>query len=187
MLHRVENFLHKLSAFLILLVGALIFGNVLARSIAGTQIPDTIIIVPELMVAMVLLPLAAVTRDRSHIVVELVSRRMPERVQGWLVVIGSVIGLIAICILLYVGLQDLEKLIERQSRFAGDLSLPKWPGVAAYVAGMAFAAVRLLLMVVRDSSKCMRGELGELLETHDIGELAAVHDDTQDNKQKREV
>ncbi|MCV6587308.1 MAG: TRAP transporter small permease [Marinibacterium sp.] len=177
MLRQFEDFLHKFSAFLIFFVGALIFGNVVARALFRTQIPDTIIIVPELMVAMILFPLAAVTRDRSHIVVELVSRKMPRQAQGWLVVFGSLIGLIAIGILLYAGIHDLEKVISRQSQFAGDLELPKWPGVAAYVAGLAFCAVRLVLMLLQDGLACLRGDVDDLIAPHDTA------DDIEDKEQ----
>lgn len=170
MLRQFEDFLHKLSAFLIFFVGALIFGNVIARALFRTQIPDTIIFVPELMIAMILFPLAAVTRDRSHIVVELISRKMPKQTQGWLVVLGSVIGLIAVSILLYTGYHDLEKVLSRQSRFTGDLQLPKWPGVAAYVAGLGFCAVRLVLMILQDGRACLRGEVDQLLPAPETAE-----------------
>ena len=163
MMRRFEDLLHKISALLIIVVAGLIFSNVIARSLLSTQVPDTIIIVPEFMVAMILFPLAAVTRDRAHIVVELVSRNLPVNAQGWLVVLGSVIGLLAVLILMYVGYHDLEKVLSRQSRFAGDLELPKWPGVAAYVAGLSVAFLRLALMVVQDAAACLRGDAASLL------------------------
>jgi len=170
MIRGLENFLHKLSSALVLFVGLLICGNVIARSLFSTQIPDTVIIVPEVMVAMILFPLAAVTRDRAHIAVELFSRKMPEKVQGWLVVFGSLVGLIAIGILLYAGTEELQKILERQSRFAGELDLPKWPGVAAYVAGLSFAALRLVLMLVSDIGACVRGDVKPLIDKHDEAE-----------------
>lgn len=167
MLRHFEDLLHKISALLILVIGIVIVTNVIVRSVFSTQIPDSIIIIPELMVAMILLPLAAATRERAHIVVELVSRQLPERLQGWLVVMGSVVGLLAVGILFYAGYHDLEKMISRQSTFAGEFELPKWPGVAAYVAGFGFAALRLAVMIVNDTLACLRGDVAELIAPHD--------------------
>lgn len=167
MLRKLEDLLHKLSALIILLIGVVIFANVIVRSLFATQIPDTIIIIPELMVAMILLPLAAATRERSHIVVELVSRQLPVRLQGWLVVMGSVVGLLAVSILFYAGYHDLEKMISRQSTFAGEFELPKWPGVAAYVAGFGFTALRLVVMIFNDTIACLRGDVDALIAPHE--------------------
>jgi len=150
MLKRIEKLLLDLGVFAVFGLGVLITASVILRATVNSGIPDTIVIVRELMVAAILLPLAAVTTARAHIVVEFASKALPYRVQDWLVVLGSVLGVLALGPLLYAGWREIVNTIERGSYFFGELNLPKWPGRVIFLVGISMCWLRLLLMAIED-------------------------------------
>ncbi|TFL18050.1 TRAP transporter small permease [Jannaschia formosa] len=157
MLARIERLLLDLSVAAIAALGLLIAMNVALRATLNTGIPDAIVMVQELMVAAILLPLAAATAARGHIVVEVLSKRLPGRVQDWLVVTGSVVGLLALLPLIYAGWREAAKTIESGSFFFGELLLPKWPGRVAFLIGMGACALRLAVLAVQDVATIRAG------------------------------
>ena len=150
MLKRVEKLLLELAVYALIGLGLLITCSVLLRVFMNSGIPDTIVIVRELMVAAIVLPLAAATAARAHIVVEFLSNRMPMKVQSWLIVFGSVFGLIALLPLLYAGWHEVVRTVSSGGFFYGELNLPKWPGRVIFLLGISFCWLRLLLLVITD-------------------------------------
>lgn len=150
MLVPLERILLALGALAVILLGVLITSNVIARAVFNTFIPDSVIMVRELMVAAILLPLAAATAQRAHVSVAFLSDRFSARVRSWLIVAGSFFGMVALAPLFYKGCLELMKVIERGSFFSGDLDLPKWPGYLFFVLGLGAAWLRLAEIFVRD-------------------------------------
>ncbi|SDZ24883.1 TRAP-type mannitol/chloroaromatic compound transport system, small permease component [Jannaschia faecimaris] len=150
MLNRIERFLLDMAAFAVAGLCLLITGSVVLRATLNSGIPDTIVMVAELMVAAIVLPLAAATTARAHIVVEFVSKMLTPRTQDWLIVFGSLFGVLSLMPLLYAGWNEVMKNIASGSFYFGELSLPKWPGRAIFLVGLSFCWLRLLLMVVAD-------------------------------------
>lgn len=150
MLHRIERLLLDLSVLAVIGLGVLITATVVLRATVGSGIPDTIVIVRELMVAAIVLPLAAATTQRAHIVVEFLTKRMPAGVQDRLVVLGSVVGVLALAPLVYAGWNEVTKTVGSGSFFYGELTLPKWPGRVIFLVGMSFCVLRLALMAIGD-------------------------------------
>ena len=158
MLSRIEKLLLDLAVFAVLGLGLLITLSVCLRIFANSGIPDTVVMVRELMVAAIVLPLAATAAARANIVVEVLSQRLPRRVQDWLVVFGSVCGLAALLPLIWAGWHEVTGAFESGSFFFGQLSLPKWPGLVIFTAGIIFCWIRLLVMVVEDIATIRAGE-----------------------------
>ena len=150
MLRRVEKLLLDLAVVAVVGLGVLITGSVFLRAAFNSGIPDTIVIVRELMVAAIVLPLAMATLDRAHIVVEFLSKMMPLRVQDWLLVGGSAFGLFALSPLIYAGWREVAHTVESGAFFFGQLNLPKWPGRVVFLVGISFCWLRLLLIVIGD-------------------------------------
>jgi len=157
MLSRIENWLHNLGAVAVIALGALIAGNVVLRAVFGYSIPDSVVIAKELMIAVVVLPLSAVTVARANVVVEFVANQLPSRVQAWLVVFGWLIGLLVMLVLLYAGWRELSSTWQSGGFFFGDLSLPKWPGRMLFVLGVGVCAIRLVQMLLSDGADAYRG------------------------------
>ncbi|MGH1460192.1 MAG: TRAP transporter small permease [Paracoccaceae bacterium] len=150
MLRRIERLLLDLAVFAVIGLGVLITASVLLRITVNSGIPDTIVIVRELMVVAIVLPLAVATLERAHIVVEFLSNKMPTRVQDWLIVGGSIFGLFALSPLIFAGWRETVHTIESGAFFFGQLNLPKWPGRLIFLIGISFCWLRLLLMVIGD-------------------------------------
>lgn len=138
MLRRIERLLLDLAVFAVIGLGVLITASVLLRITVNSGIPDTIVIVRELMVVAIVLPLAVATLERAHIVVEFLSNKMPTRVQDWLIVGGSIFGLFALSPLIFAGWRETVHTIESGAFFFGQLNLPKWPGRVIFLIGISF-------------------------------------------------
>ncbi|PYG26495.1 TRAP transporter small permease [Pelagimonas varians] len=160
MLKRFENMLLGLAALAVLAMGAMITLNVVLR-LFGTSLPDSVVLVRELMVAGILLPLAAVTAARAHVCVEVLTNRLPDRVTQFLILIGWFIGLIAFAPMVFAGWRELSATWSSGSFFFGDLSLPKWPGRLIFFVAMVAFWLRLLLVFKTDAQAFLRGEKAE--------------------------
>ncbi|TNJ44425.1 TRAP transporter small permease [Phaeobacter sp. B1627] len=157
MLNRVERIFVDVAAMAIILLGLLIFADVVALNVFAAPLPDTIIIVRELMVIAIVLPLAAATFSRAHIAVEFVTNFLPVRVVNWFVVFGGLFALLALSPLVYAGTKDLLHQWRTGSVFYGDLGLPQWPGRLAFVIGTGLTWIRLLVMLAGDAVTALRG------------------------------
>ncbi len=164
MLRRIERLLVDFSIVCVLGLGLLITVNVLVRALFNSGVPDSTVIVAELMVAAVILPLAATTTARAHIAVELVAKRLPARLHDALIVFGSAFGLIALAPLIWAGWREVTGTIEAGAFFYGELQLPKWPGRLVFLVGMSFCWLRLALMVWQDIATMRAG--GRLSDDH---------------------
>lgn len=170
MLRRVERLLTDLSICAVLGLGLVITVNVLLRALFNSGLPDSTVIVAELMVAAVILPLAATTANRAHIAVEFVSNRMPPRMADALIVFGSLFGLLALAPLIWAGWREAFGAIEKASFYFGELHLPKWPGRVIFLVGMIVCWLRLLVMVVQDVKTLRSG--GRLTDDHPLDQEA---------------
>lgn len=150
MLTRIESFLLNLAAAAIIGLGLLITTSVVLRATLNSGIPDTINMVRELMVAAIVLPLAATAAARGNIVVEVLSERLPPRTQDWLVVLGSIVGLLALAPLIWAGWKEAVHTLQSGSYFFGQLNLPKWPGRVIFLFGVSFCWLRLAIQMVGD-------------------------------------
>jgi TRAP-type C4-dicarboxylate transport system permease small subunit len=151
----IERTLLDLAVLALALLGGVIFINVVMRSVFGTGLPDAIIMVRELMVAAVILPMAAATAERSHVAVTFISDRMPDGVRYWLIVLGHVVGVLALLPLLYAAQRMLGQTWASGEFYYGDLNLPRWPGLALFFAGLALMWVRLVILLVEDLRQVM--------------------------------
>ena len=156
-MRRLERIFVDVSTAAILLLAALIFADVVALNLFNTSIPDTIIIVRELMVLAIVMPLAAATAKRVHISVEIVANALPERVVGWLIVFGSLFGGLALSPLIYTGLKEVTHQWSIGGVFYGDFNLPQWPGRLAFVIGISLCWLRLVAMTIADAATLLRG------------------------------
>jgi TRAP-type C4-dicarboxylate transport system permease small subunit len=150
MLKRIENLLLALAALSVLTMGAMITVNVILR-LFGTSLPDSVVLVRELMVAAIILPLAAVTLARAHVSVEVLVNQLPTRVTNALILVGWTIGLIAFAPMVYAAWRELASAWTSGSFFFGDLSMPKWPGRLIFLVGMSAFWLRLLLVLIEDT------------------------------------
>ena len=154
---QLEKLLLGLGALAVILLGILIAGNVAARAFFGASFPDSVIMAQELMIAAILLPLAAATTARAHVCVEFITNRLGARAKSWTIVLGSVVGLLALAPLIYAGWREFLSNWNSGSFYFGDLGLPKWPGRLLFLIGIGACWLRLLELAVRDTRTILSG------------------------------
>ena len=157
MLGRIESVLLAVGAAAILALGLMITANVLGRALLGASLPDTVTIVRELMVAAIVLPLAAATAVRGHVAVTVLADRLGRRARSWLIVAGSVLGALALLPLIWAGWRELVHNWTTGGFFPGDLDLPRWPGRALFLLGVAACWLRLATLAWSDARTAASG------------------------------
>lgn len=150
MLINLEKILLGLGAAAVIGLGVMITSNVVTRAVFASQVPDSVTMVQELMIAAIILPLAAATAARAHVSVAFISDRFNPRFRSWLIVMGSIVGMLAIAPLIYAGGRDFLSVWQKGSFFYGDLNLPKWPGRLLFLIGLIATFARLLELTIRD-------------------------------------
>ena len=170
MLVNLEKILLGLGALAVIALGILITTNVVMRAVFSGAVPDSVTMVRELMVAAIVLPLAAATAARAHVSVAFISDKFNPRLRSWLIVMGSVVGMLALAPLIYAGGRDFLSVFEKGSFYYGDLNLPKWPGRFLFVLGLSATFARLLELTIRDTRTILAG--GEVDDAqHHAGDL----------------
>ncbi|TJZ92731.1 TRAP transporter small permease [Paracoccus gahaiensis] len=154
----IERTLLDLAVLALIALGVVIFANVAMRAVLGSSVPDAIIIVRELMVAAIILPVAAATAARSHVAVTFVSDRLPVRRRSQLIVLGHVVGLLALAPLIYASWRVTAQTYGSGEFYYGDLNLLRWPGVALFLTGLVLTWVRLAILLVGDLAQLRRGD-----------------------------
>lgn len=157
MLKRLESVLLEVATVSVVALAVLIFADVLAVNFFQSYVPDTIVIVRELMILAIVLPLAAATANRSHIAVEFVTNLLPEKVVNWFVAFGTIFSFFVLLPIIWVAYQDLAYQLQIQSTFYGDLNLPKWPGRMAFLIGIVLCWIRLGTLILVDIRAAVRG------------------------------
>lgn len=169
MLERLERIFIDAAVIAIILLAALIFADVVALNVFNSSVPDTVIIVRELMVVAIIMPLAASTARRAHISVEFVTNSLPPKLVNWFVIFGSLFAALALMPLIWSGYRDLLHQLGTGSAFYGDLSLPQWPGRLAFLIGLALCWVRLVVMIIGDFRTALAGRIIDVEGQQDPG------------------
>ena len=148
--NRLERLLLGVAVAGIVGLGVLVSLTVVSRAFRVVLLYDAVLLVQELMVAVIVLPLAYITATRSHIVVEVLSSRLPARARSWLAPLAAVAGLIFFGALGWAAVTDLVRAWRGATYYEGDLALPEWPGRLVYALGLALVVWRLLLQLLTD-------------------------------------
>lgn len=165
----IERIMLELAAVSVLALVVLITASIIARGVFHANVPDTIILVRELMIPSIILPLAAATANRSHIAVTFVTDAMSPAWRSRLVLFGWVVAMLAVMPLIYAAWRDFSHAWNRNSFYDGELQLPQWPMRFVFLAGLAAMWVRLALVFVADLREYL--STGTILEaSHSGGE-----------------
>lgn len=146
----VERACLALSMVGIVAMGVLVTLSILGRTLFGLALPDTDIIIGELMVASMILPLAYVAATGAHIAVDVFARMAPERAQPWLRLLAALAGFAVLLPIAWGGYTELTGALAAGAYYYGDLFLPEWPGRTAYLLGFLLFALRCLVDAARE-------------------------------------
>ena len=126
------------------------------RQVFGWTIPDVVVLVRELMIPTIMLPLAAATANRAHIAVTFVTDRMSPGWRGRMIVLGWIVGLIAVLPLLYASWRDLSAAWSSGEFYDGLLGIPRWPMRLVFLLGLVAMWVRLAMVAAHDMAELRR-------------------------------
>lgn len=146
----IERLGMELATLAVVALALLITANVAGRELFGLSVPDSVILVRELMIAAVMLPLGMATAKRAHIAVTFLADRASPRWQGRLIVLGTLVALIALMPLIYAGGREALHALRTGAFYDGLLNLPRWPSRVVFLLGLVVMWLRLALMLAAD-------------------------------------
>lgn len=147
---RPERLAADLAAFGIAALCLIITITVVSRWVYRGLIPDDVLIIREIMVVVILLPLAAVSASRAQIAVTVLTNHLRGRANHLLDALGNLVGLIFIGMLLFAGLRMLAGSWDTQDYYEGQLSIPMWLANLVYSVGLSALFLRLAANLVGD-------------------------------------
>ncbi|MDP5307141.1 hypothetical protein [Paracoccus spongiarum] len=120
-------------------------GDAVFRGGAGAGILGDRAIVPALIVAVLVLPLAAATAARAHLAVTFLSDRMATSDRARLVLLGHAVGLVALLVLIAAAIGGLAGVLA-----GGRAGLPGDAALTLLAVGLLAMALRLAGMLAQD-------------------------------------
>lgn len=138
------------------LLCVLVAVGVISRLVGRPLIPDNVLLVQEMMVAVILFPLALVTAQREHIAVTVFTRHAGKRMQHALSVLGHLVGLLFAGTLLWASVRLLRRSLATAEYYYGVLDIPVWVGHAVFAVGAGAFVLRLVAMLLTDLSGALR-------------------------------
>ncbi|MEM9181117.1 MAG: TRAP transporter small permease [Pseudomonadota bacterium] len=158
MLKKTEFLLDTLGAIAVALLCLLIVVTVFAREAFALAVPDSIILVRELMVPAILFPLSAATSRRAHVAIDLFANHFPDALNRWIAAIAALIGIVIVATLVLAGWEQLVKTWGNGAHHGGDFLIPKWISRAAYFIAFGFVLVRMVQMFFVDLRSAITGQ-----------------------------
>lgn len=151
-----ERVLTSLATAAVAMLCLLVSVGVVSRIVGRPLIPDNVLLVQEMMVAVILLPLALLTAVREQIAVTVFTQHAGLRAQHLLAVLGHLVGLIFGGVLLWASSRLLRRSLATGDYYYGVLDIPMWIGHALFAAGVGAFVLRLLIMLWIDLSCAVR-------------------------------
>lgn len=126
--------------------------TVIARVIHAPLIPDDVQIVRQLLVVVIIFPMAAVTALRMHIAVTIFTEKLKRGAKRGLVVFGDLLGLALFTVLLAGAMELFTASFSSGEYFDGDIDIPYWMVHGAYMVAVAVLWLRTVAMTWTDIS-----------------------------------
>lgn len=153
---RVEVGLASLGRVAVILLAVIVTVGILTRATWHTVIHDDVLLVSELMLVVILAPLALVTARRDHISVDVFTNWAGPRVRWMLAVLGDLVGIFFFGVLAVAYWKLLAGSWATGEIYESTLRLPHWPGQAVALLCVAVVLVRLLVLFYRDCMGALR-------------------------------
>ncbi len=153
----IENAALLLAGVVLLSMGLIIVASIVGRVLFLNPIPDDLLMVGLLNVAVIALPLAYVERMRGHITVTVTTDWLGVRALGALRAFGA----IAMAIFFGgIGLMVARRMpdeIAKGAYYDGVLQIPTWPMKAVFGAAVLLFVARLIVSIIAGLRTMMTG------------------------------
>jgi TRAP-type C4-dicarboxylate transport system permease small subunit len=154
----VENAALWLAGIVLLTMGLIIVASILGKTLFLRPIPDDLLMVGLLNVAVITLPLAFVERQRGHISVTVTTDWLGPRVLGALRAFGALAMTVFFGGIGFMVARRMPGEIDRGAYYDGTLQIPTWPMKAIFGAAILLFVARLLISVAEGVHTAMTGE-----------------------------
>ncbi|MEM1274355.1 MAG: TRAP transporter small permease [Pseudomonadota bacterium] len=158
MLKRLEFLLDTLGAVAVALLCLLIVATVAAREVLSVPVPDSIILVRELMVPAILFPLSAATSRRAHVAIDLFANHFPDALNRWIAAFAALVGIVIVATLVVAGWQQFINNWNNGAHHGGEFLIPKWISRAAYFIAFGFVLIRMIQLFWVDLRAAIIGQ-----------------------------
>ncbi len=161
-LRRIQNFLEAtalaLAGIILLLMGSIIVASILGKHLFLRPIPDELLMVGLLNVAVIVLPLAYVEQKHGHITVTVTTDWMGVRALGVLRALGALAMAVFFGGIGYMVASRMPVEMERGAYYDGVLQIPTWPMKAVFGFAILLFVARLVISIVDGISTAVNGK-----------------------------
>jgi TRAP-type C4-dicarboxylate transport system permease small subunit len=146
-----------LAGLVLLAMGTIVVASILGRVLFLRPIPDDLLMVGLLNVAVIALPLAYVERMRGHITVTVTTDWLGVRAKGALRAIGAFAMAIFFGGIGFMIVRRMPDEIAKGAYYDGVLQVPTWPMKAVFGIAITLFFLRLLVSVAQGIHTALTG------------------------------
>lgn len=161
-MHRIVSLLEDVALWIagaaLLLMGAIVTVSVVGRVAFTAPVPDDLVMVGLLMVAVIILPLAFIERSDGHIAVTVITDRLPLRLQFALKALGNLLFGLFFGVMGFMLAKKIPSEFSENLYYDGRLEIPTWPMKTVFALGVAILVVRLMLSFIRNCRGVLSGD-----------------------------
>lgn len=147
-----------LAGLVLLSMGLIIVASIMGKVLFLRPIPDDLLMVGLLNVAVIVLPLAYVESQRGHIAVTVTTDWMGPRAQGALRAFGALAMAVFFGGIGVMVARRMPGEIARGAYYDGVLQIPTWPMKAVFGAAILLFVARLLVSIAEGIHTARTGE-----------------------------
>lgn len=159
-----------LAGIVLLTMGAIVVASILGRVLFLRPLPDDLLLVGLLNVAVITLPLAYVERLRGHITVTVTTDWLGTRVKGALRAFGAFAMAIFFGGIGFMIVRRMPGEIAKGAYYDGVLQIPTWPMKAIFGFAITLFFLRLLVSIAQGIHTAITG--------HDENVPGSAHGET---------
>jgi len=145
-----ERWCVSLAMIALVILCILVTVSVVSRWFGFSFIPDYVLLVRELMLFVILFPIAAVTAQRGHIAVTFFTERVSSRNVKVLNIVAHSVGFFFAGMLLWSASKLFTSALYSKEYYDGDIYLPMWIGYSIFTFGLALFFFRLFFVLIED-------------------------------------
>lgn len=146
-----------LAGLVLLAMGAIIVASILGRVLFLRPLPDDLLLVGLLNVAVITLPLAHVERMRGHIAVTVTTDWLGTRAKGALRAFGAFAMAVFFGGIGFMILRRMRDEIAKGAYYDGVLQIPTWPMKAVFGLAITLFFLRLLVSIAQGIHTAVTG------------------------------
>lgn len=155
-----ENLAMILAGIVLLTMGLIIVFSILGKVLFLRPIPDDLLMVGLLNVAVIVLPLAYVERMRGHITVTVTTDWLGTRALGALRVLGALAMGVFFGGIGFMVARRMPDEIAKGAYYDGVLQIPTWPMKIVFGAAILLFVARLVLSIIDGLHTAITGQDG---------------------------